>query len=90
MTVDVPEVVAGTECHVEVTADDDRLLLSASAEDVETGRTGIHKTLRNHGDGTYGSHLTVPGPGTWRVTVGDSVNAGRVHEVSSVVLVAQS
>ncbi|MET7485523.1 hypothetical protein [Streptomyces sp. NPDC005538] len=89
LTVDVPEVVAGTECHVEVTADDDRLLLSASAEDVETGRTGIHKTLRNHGDGRYGSHLTLPGPGTWRVTVGDSVNAGRVHEVSSVVLVAQ-
>ncbi|WAP55042.1 lipase/acyltransferase domain-containing protein [Streptomyces sp. S465] len=89
LTVDVPDVVDGTECRVEVAADDDRLLLSASAVDVETGHTGRRKILRNHGDGRYDTHLMLPGPGTWRVTVGDPVNAGRVHEVSSVVLVAQ-
>ncbi|MFI2506692.1 hypothetical protein [Streptomyces sp. NPDC018972] len=89
LTVDVPEVVEGPDCPVEVTADDDRLLLSADAEDVETGRTGARRTLRNHGDGRYGTRLTLPGPGTWRVTVGDPVNAGRVHDVSSIVLVAQ-
>ncbi|MFD7409283.1 esterase/lipase family protein [Streptomyces sp. NPDC059866] len=89
LTVDVPDAVDGTDCHVEVTADDDRLLLSAGAEDAETGRTGGRKTLRNLGAGRYGTHLTLPGPGTWRVTVGDPVNAGRVHEVSSIVLAAQ-
>lgn len=90
LTVDVPEVADGTHCHVAVTADADRLLLSAHAEDVETGRTGGRRTLRNHGDGGYAARLTLPGPGTWRVTVGDSVNAGRVREVSSFVQVAQS
>ncbi|MGW3729469.1 hypothetical protein [Streptomyces sp. NPDC000851] len=89
LTVDVPDAVDGTDCHVEVTADDDRLLLSAGAEDAETGRTGGRKTLRNLGAGRYDTHLTLPGPGTWRVTVGDPVNAGRVHEVSSVVPAAQ-
>jgi hypothetical protein len=39
LTVEVPGAVAGTDCHGEVTADDDRLLLSARAEDVEGGRT---------------------------------------------------
>ena len=90
LTVDVPEVASAAECPVEVTADDDRLLLSVAAEDVETGRTTSRRTLRNHGDGRYGIRLTLPGPGAWRVSVGDSVNAGRVHEVSSIVLVAQS
>lgn len=89
LTVDVPEVVGGTDCPVEVSVDDDRLLLSASAEDVETGSSGGRTILRNHGEGRYGTRLKLPGPGTWRVTVGDPVNMGRVHEVSSVVLVAQ-
>ncbi|WP_443307889.1 hypothetical protein [Streptomyces sp. KR55] len=89
LTVDVPDVVDGTDCHVQATADDDRLLLTAGAEGAETGRTGGRKTLRNLGAGRYDTHLTLPGPGTWRVTVGDPVNAGRVHEVSSVVPAAQ-
>lgn len=86
LSVDVPEIADGAHVPVEVTADDDRLLLSVAAEDVETGQVGARKTLRNRGDGRYGTRLTLPGPGTWRVTVGDQVNAGRVHEVSSIVL----
>ncbi|MEU6355853.1 hypothetical protein ABZ896_42175 [Streptomyces sp. NPDC047072] len=89
LTVDVPEVANGLECPVEVTADDDRLMLSVSAEDVETGRTGAHKTVRNLGHGSYRTRLTLPGPGTWRVTVGDPANPGRVRQVSSIVLAAQ-
>ncbi|OWA21469.1 hypothetical protein B9W64_04630 [Streptomyces sp. CS159] len=89
LTVDVPEVVDGPDCPVEVTADDDRLLLSVAAEDVETGRTGARKTLRNHADGRYSTRLELPAPGTWRVGVGDPVNSGRVHDVSSVVLAIQ-
>jgi hypothetical protein len=89
LSVDVPEVADGADCPVEVVADDDRLFLSVTAEDVETGRAGPRKTLRNRGDGRYGTRLTLPGPGTWRVTVGDQVNAGRVHEVSSIVLAAE-
>ncbi|MEV0178991.1 hypothetical protein AB0I54_06740 [Streptomyces sp. NPDC050625] len=72
-----------------MSVDDDRLLLSASAEDVEMGSSGGRTILRNHGEGRYGTRLTLPSPGTWRVTVGDPVNMGRVHVVSSVVLVAQ-
>ncbi|MFB6559097.1 hypothetical protein ACFCYH_09415 [Streptomyces sp. NPDC056400] len=87
LTVDVPEIAEGSECPVAVTAAEDRLLLSATVEDVETGRSYGPKTLRNHGSGRYGSRLVLPGPGTWRVTVGDPVNAGRVHAVSSIVLV---
>ncbi|MET9693448.1 hypothetical protein ABZY81_34255 [Streptomyces sp. NPDC006514] len=88
LTVDVPEIAEGSECLVGVTATEDRLLLSATVEDVETGRSYGPKTLRNHGSGRYGTRLVLPGPGTWRVTVGDPVNAGRVHAVSSIVLVA--
>ncbi|MFJ8106020.1 hypothetical protein [Streptomyces sp. NPDC096132] len=86
LCVDVPEVAEGAECPVEVTADDDRLALSVTAEHVETGRADRGRTLRNRGDGRYGTRLTLPAPGAWRVTVTDTRNAGRVHPVSSVVL----
>ncbi|WP_367319188.1 hypothetical protein [Streptomyces sp. HUAS ZL42] len=89
LCVDVPEIADANDCAVEVMAEDDRLILSAAAEDVETGRVGVRRSLHNRGDGHYGTRLTLPGPGTWRVTVGDPVNAGRVHEVSSIVLAAR-
>ncbi|MEV7285282.1 hypothetical protein AB0O01_12080 [Streptomyces sp. NPDC093252] len=90
LTVDLPEIVAeGADCPIAVTADDDRLPLTAVAEDAETGRPGGRRTLRSDGDGSYSTRLTLPGPGTWRVTVGDPVNPGRVHEVSGIVLMGQ-
>lgn len=88
LSVDVPEIADGRSCPVEVAADDDRLTLTAVAEDAETGTKTPARPLRNRGDGHYGTELTLPGPGAWRVVVGDRVNRGRVHEVSSVVLVA--
>lgn len=87
--VELPEVADGGQCPVEVLADDDRLVLSATAEDVETGRTGVRRSLRNLGGGRYGSRLTLPAPGAWRVTVTDPVNPGRVHAVSGIVLVGE-
>ncbi|CAL9623931.1 esterase/lipase family protein [Streptomyces sp. enrichment culture] len=87
--VDLPEVAVGGHCPVDVVTDDDRLVLSATAEDVETGRVGARRPLRNRGDGHYGTRLTLPGPGAWRVTVADPANPGRVHAVSGIVLAGE-
>ncbi|MGV9455454.1 lipase/acyltransferase domain-containing protein [Streptomyces sp. NPDC003635] len=86
--VDLPDVAEGGDCPVQAVADDDRLVLSATAVDVETGEVGARRTLRNRGEGIYSTRLALPAPGAWRVTVGDPVNPGQVHEVSGIVLVA--
>ncbi|WP_250300642.1 hypothetical protein [Streptomyces sp. A 4/2] len=86
LSVRIPDIADIGVCPVAVIADDDRLTLAATATDEETGAVAVRTHLRNRGDGRYGTELDLPGPGTWRVAVGDPVNRGRVHEVTSIVL----
>ncbi|WP_326695303.1 lipase/acyltransferase domain-containing protein [Streptomyces sp. NBC_01766] len=86
LSVRIPDIADIGACPVAVIADDDRLTLAATATDEETGAVAVRTHLRNRGDGRYGTELDLPGPGTWRVAVGDPVNPGRVHEVTSIVL----
>ncbi|OLO34623.1 hypothetical protein PZ61_0231710 [Streptomyces sp. MNU77] len=86
LSVGLPDVADSGACPITVLADNDRLTLAVTAADEEASTVAVRKHLRNHGDGRYGTELALPGPGTWRVTVGDPVNAGRVQEVTSIVL----
>ncbi|WP_181799190.1 lipase/acyltransferase domain-containing protein [Kitasatospora acidiphila] len=84
LSLDVPEAVSDARCPVRVIADDERLSLGVTAEDVESGdRTGP-RGLRHRGDGHYSTTVDLPAPGTWRITVADLANPAG-HSITGFV-----